>query len=329
MLVDSFRCQITYLRISLTDRCNLRCVYCMPARGLPWLPQSELLNDDEIVRVVRAAANLGISKIRLTGGDPLVRPAVVSLVRRIASIPGIQDLSLTTNAILLEKYARPLVDAGLKRVNISLDTLKPDRFQQITRLGSFERAWSGILAAEQAGFAPIKLNTVVVRGYNDDELPELARLSLQHPWHIRFIEVMPIGKTQDWGKGFPAPDKRYFSVQEMHDRLSGLSLQPVNLSMGNGPARTYQIPGAKGTVGFISPLGDHFCQLCNRLRLTADGVLHSCLVMPGEVSLRDALRNQMSIEDCFRRAVAIKPRGHNLRVDRPTVTSLGMSQIGG
>jgi len=329
MLIDSFHRQITYLRISLTDRCNLRCVYCMPAKGLSWIPNNQLVSDDEIIQVVQAAANLGITKIRLTGGEPLVRPGLVGLVRRIVSIPGIQDLSMTTNAILLEKNARPLAEAGLKRVNISLDTLKPERFQQITRMGTYERAWSGIIAAEQAALAPIKLNTVVMRGYNDDELPELAMLSIHHPWHVRFIEVMPIGETQDRGEVFPGQDTRYISVQEMHARLAELSLQPLDPPDRNGPARTYRIPGAQGTVGIISPLGENFCQGCNRLRLTADGILRSCLVMPGEVSIRDALRNHLPLEDYIRRAVAMKPRGHNLRVGYPAATSRGMSQIGG
>ncbi len=329
MLVDSFGRSITYLRISLTDRCNLRCVYCMPADGLEWTPQNEVLSNDEIIRIVRAAAALGMKKVRLTGGEPLVRPGIVDLIQQIASIPGIEDIGLTTNGILLEKLAMSLAHAGLRRVNISLDTLKPERFQKITRFGSFDRVWQGIQAAEQAGLSPIKLNAVVIRGVNDDELLDLAKLSLSHPWHIRFIELMPIGNTQSWGEGFPASPDRYVSVQEMYSRLEVLGLVPTDTPMGSGPARTFRVPGAPGTIGFISPLGEHFCQNCNRLRLTADGRLRACLVIPGETSLRDALRNGQSLEELIVRSVATKPQQHNLSQTHLTHTERGMSQIGG
>ena len=329
MLTDSFGRSITYLRISLTDRCNLRCAYCMPAGGLEWMPRTAMLSDDQIVAVVRTAAALGINKIRLTGGEPLVRPGIIELVSRIASLPGIQDVSLTTNGMLLEKLAAPLKQAGLARVNVSLDTLKSDRYQRVTRFGSFARAWCGILAAEQAGLSPLKLNAVVIRGVNDDELLDLARLSIEHAWHIRFIEVMPIGNIQDWGGGFPAADQRYISVQEMHARLAILALQPASSPTGSGPARTFRIPGARGTVGFISPLGEHFCHKCNRLRLTADGKLRACLVIPGEVSLRSALDIYQPLEDLFFQAVALKPQHHNLVSAVPAAAGHGMSQIGG
>jgi len=325
---DSYGRRLSYLRVSLTDACNLRCVYCMP-EDIRFRPAASLLQDDEILTLVRVAASLGVNKIRLTGGEPLVRPGVVRLIERIASIPGIQDLGLTTNAMLLAKNAPLLAQAGLKRVNISLDTLSAYRFRRITRLGTFEQAWEGILAAEQAGLAPIKLNAVIVRKFNDDELHALARLSTNHPWQIRFIELMPIGNTQNWGEGLPALEDRYVSVQEMHTRLANLGLKPVEPSENSGPARMFLIPGALGTIGFISPLGDHFCQNCNRLRLTADGKLRPCLVLPGEISLRDALRNNQPLEDLFLHAVAIKPQQHNLVSAIPAVTQHGMSQIGG
>lgn len=329
MLADSFGRSITYLRISLTDRCNLRCVYCMPPSGLDWSPQSDVLSNDEIVRVVQAASLLGMNKIRLTGGEPLVRPGIVDLIRKIAAVPGIEDIGLTTNGILLEKLAIPLGKAGLRRVNISLDTLKPERFQKITRFGSFDRVWQGILTAEQAGLAPIKLNAVIIRGVNDDELLDLARLSLTHPWHIRFIELMPIGNTQAWGDDFPASSDRYVSVQEMRSRLELLELEPANLPLGSGPARTFRSPGAPGTVGFISPLGEHFCQSCNRLRLTADGKLRACLAEVGEVSLREALRIGQPIESFIFQAVANKPAHHNMTPAFSAQAERGMSQIGG
>lgn len=329
MLKDPFGRVINYLRISLTDRCNMRCVYCMPENGIRWTPSSDLLSDDQIVLIVENAVSLGIHKIRLTGGEPLVRPGILTLIRRIAAIPGIQDLSLTTNALLLENLAEPLAEAGLKRVNISLDTLDKDKFKRITRQGDFERVWKGILAAERAGLSPIKLNAVIVRGLNSDELPALASLSVDHPWQVRFIEIMPIGNTQEWGYGFPAPDTRYFSVQEMRSSLGAFNMQPIPAPTPSETARTFRIPGALGSVGFISPLGEHFCGNCNRLRLTADGRLRSCLVIPTEVSLRDALQRGEPLDKYFFQAISNKPMQHNLVISAPAGSQRGMSQIGG
>ncbi|MEW6085708.1 MAG: GTP 3',8-cyclase MoaA [Chloroflexota bacterium] len=327
--IDPFGRAITYLRISLTDRCNLRCVYCMPKEGLQWQPRADQLSAEEIARVVETAAQGGVKRVRLTGGEPLVHPQVVEIVRRIASIPEIEEVSLTTNAMLLERLAQPLADAGLKRVNISLDSLDADKFKRITRGGDIHRVWRGIAAAERAGLAPLKLNTVIVRGLNADELPALAHLTLENPWHVRFIEVMPIGNAQDWGEGFPAPADRYVSVHEMRAHLSTFNLEPATSPQGNGPARTYRIPGALGTIGFISPLGEHFCQNCNRLRLTSDGKLRSCLVIPNEVSLRDAVRSGKALESFFEQAIAQKPERHDMLVAVPAGSRRGMSQIGG
>ena len=329
MFIDPFGRAVTYLRISVTDRCNLRCVYCMPKQGLQWLPQADQLSVEEIARVVETAAQSGVKRVRLTGGEPLVHPHIVEIVRRTASIPKIEEVSLTTNAMLLERLAQPLADAGLKRVNISLDSLDADKFKRITRGGDLTRVWKGIAAAQRAHLAPIKLNTVIVRGLNADELSALARLTSENDWHVRFIEVMPIGNAQDWGEGFPVPDERYVSVQEMRAQLSTFDLQPVTSPQRNGPARTFRIPGALGTVGFISPLGEHFCENCNRLRLTSDGKLRSCLVIPNEVSLRDALRNGQPLESYFYQAIAQKPQHHNMLVTTPAETHRGMSQIGG
>lgn len=329
MLIDPFGRAITYLRISLTDRCNLRCVYCMPQDGLQWQARADQLSVDEIARVVETAAQGGVKRVRLTGGEPLVHPKIVEIVRRIASIKGIEEVSLTTNGMLLEKVAQPLADVGLTRVNISLDSLDADKFKRITRGGDLNRVWRGITAAEQAHLSPLKLNTVIVRGLNADELPALARLTMENDWHVRFIEVMPIGNTQDWGEGFPAPSERYVSVQEMRAALLTFDLRPVTAPIGNGPARTYRIPNALGTVGFISPLGEHFCQNCNRLRLTSDGRLRSCLVIPSEVSLRDAVRSGKPLEEFFQQAIAQKPKHHDLLVAVPAGSQRGMSQIGG
>jgi cyclic pyranopterin phosphate synthase len=301
----------------------------VPKEGIHWQSLADQLSVDEIVRVVATAARGGVRRIRLTGGEPLVHPNVVDVIRRIASIPSIEDVSLTTNGMLLERLAQPLADAGLKRVNISVDTLDRGKFNRITRGGDIDRVWRGIAAAERAHLAPIKINTVIVRGLNEDEIPALARLTWAHEWQIRFIEVMPIGNVQDWGDGFPAPADRYVSVQEMHSWLSGFELQPVNTFHGNGPARTFRIPGSRGTIGFISPLGEHFCEACNRLRLTSDGKLRSCLVSPHEISLREAVRNGKPLDEYFIQAVQDKPQHHYMLATTPADAQRGMSQIGG
>ncbi len=329
-LRDRFDRRIDYLRISVTDRCNLRCVYCMPPEGVPWQPHADILSYEEIVQVVQAAARLGIHKIRLTGGEPLVRRDVTKLVRAISLTPGIEDISLTTNGILLDKLAAPLAEAGLTRVNISLDTLDPVKFRRLTRLSDIDRVWRGIEAAEQVGLAPIKINTVVVRRVNDDELVDLARLTLDHAWHVRFIELMPVGNVGDWGPGFPPARDRYFSVQDMLDRLALLDLVSTEQPGGNGPARMYYIPGARGTVGFISPLGNHFCSTCNRLRLTADGRLRPCLLHDIEVPVREALRADNWIAPLIEQAIALKPRSHDLlSEDASAPQDRMMCQIGG
>lgn len=329
-LIDPFGRRIDYLRISVTDRCNLRCVYCMPPEGVPWQPHADMLSYEEIVRVVAAAARLGIRKVRLTGGEPLVRRDVTTLVRAIAHIPGIDDISLTTNGLLLDKLAAPLAEAGLRRVNISLDTLDPIKFRRLTRFGDIERVWRGLEAAEHAGLLPIKINAVIVRGVNDDELIDLARLTLDRAWHVRFIELMPVGNEGDWGAGFPPAPDRYFSIDEMLDRLAPFSLVPSDQPIGNGPARTYRLPGAQGTVGFISPRGNHFCSMCNRLRLTADGRLRACLLHAVEVPVRETLRSGERIAPLIEQAVALKPRSHDLLLAEASVPhDRMMCQIGG
>ena len=328
MLFDSFGRAITYLRISVTDRCNLRCAYCLPESGVKWMPEDVLLSADEIVRVAQAAARMGIFKIRLTGGEPLVRPDVLEIVQRIKEIPGVTDLSLTTNGMLLEKLSKPLFEAGLDRVNISLDTLDPVKFKKVTRLGDFQRVWNGILAAEAAGLDPIKLNAVVVGDLNQDEIPALASLTIEHPWHVRFIELMPVANEQDWGNGLPSVSERYVSVQKMHAMLEPLKMEALMIDNAVGPERTYKIPGALGTVGFISPLGEQFWNKCNRLRLTADGWLRSCLLVDKEISLREALKNGADLESFISKAVSEKPEGHKLK-SHNCPDARHMSQIGG
>jgi len=328
MLIDRFGRPITYLRISVTDRCNLRCVYCMPAEGIPLQSHENILRYEEIVQLVRVAAAHGIREVRLTGGEPLVRLDLPVLVHMIAQIPGIEDISLTTNGLLLEKMAQPLAKAGLKRVNVSLDTLDPAKFARITRGGSLEKVLNGIRAAERVGLTPIKINVVAMRGVNDDELMQMAKLTLQFPWHVRFIEMMPIQNQTSWGDHFPAPEEAYISVYEMREILAPLNLQPVNKKVGNGPAREYRIPAAKGIVGFISPIGEHFCQSCNRLRLTADGHLRPCLLSDIEIPVLQALRAGEELLPLLEQAISVKPEGHELALSHSPMSRC-MRQIGG
>lgn len=328
MLVDRYGRKITYLRISVTDRCNLRCVYCMPPAGVTWQPHQDILHYEEIAQVVRLSAANGVNEIRLTGGEPLVRKNLADLVRLISAVPGIEDISLTTNGVLLLEQIDGLADAGLKRINISLDTLLPEKFARITRGGRFERVWEGLEKAEALGVAPIKLNVVAMRGVNDDELPALARLSLEKSWHVRFIEIMPVKNQAPWGPGFPKPEDTYLSIGDMLHLLAPLGLQPVENGVGSGPAREYAIPGARGRIGFISPLGEKFCEKCNRLRLTADGNLRPCLLHDVEVPIRDALRRGEDLSPYFAQALALKPLAHELNLS-VSPSARCMMQIGG
>jgi GTP 3',8-cyclase len=309
-MIDPFGRHITYLRVSVTDRCNLRCVYCMPSDGIQWKPHSEVLRYEEIATVVQMAAEQGVREVRLTGGEPLVRPNLATLIRMVAEIVGIEDISLTTNGLLLGSMAAELAEAGLKRVNISLDTLQPERFSRITRGGSFEKVMQGIAAAQAAGLEPIKINAVVVRGVNDDEMENMARLSIEHGWHVRFIELMPIQNQTSWGIDFPDPVAAFVSNNEMVERLLPMGLKAIPRKIGNGPAQEYQLPGAKGRIGFISPLSDDgFCQRCNRMRLTADGNLRPCLMSDIEVPILEAVRNGEELLPYWQKAISLKQSG--------------------
>jgi cyclic pyranopterin phosphate synthase len=306
---DSFQRAINYLRISVTDRCNLRCVYCMPEEGIQLMSHLDILSYEEIFTLVKAAAELGIDKVRLTGGEPLVRAGVSDLVRMIGGIDTIKDIALTTNGVLLGKYAAELKEAGLDRVNVSLDTLKPERFTKITRSGKLETTLNGIKAAEEAGLTPVKINMVVMAGVNEDEIPDFARKTITDGWNVRFIEQMPVS----------APGKdaaKLFSFQEMKKLIDPLGkMEPFKVSSGNGPAKYYKLPGATGTIGFITPVTEHFCVECNRLRLTADGKLRLCLLNEDEIDLREPLRSGASMEELksiIAGAIAKKPQGHNL-----------------
>ncbi|MCS7349991.1 MAG: GTP 3',8-cyclase MoaA [Anaerolineae bacterium] len=326
MVIDQFGRHIRYLRISLTDRCNLRCVYCMPEK-MVFLPREELLTDEELIRLVRLFAELGFDKIRLTGGEPTVRPHLVELVTRMAAFPGIREISMTTNGLRLKALAEPLARAGLKRVNVSLDTLDPEKFRRITRWGHLEEVWEGILAAEAAGLTPIKLNAVVVRGYNDQDILDLAALTLMRPWQVRFIEVMPFADVA------PFAQQAIVSTAEMIQILEGEfgPLEPVNDGRLDGEARVYRIRGAVGSVGFISPVSEPFCAQCNRVRLTAEGRLRLCLLRDDEVDLREPLRAGASDEELkalIRAAIWRKPWGHGLPEGVIPMARV-MSQIGG
>lgn len=328
-MIDPFGRHITYLRVSVTDRCNIRCVYCMPPEGIQWRPHSSILRYEEIAQVVRLAAEQGVREVRLTGGEPLIRPNLAALVRMIAEIPAIKDISLTTNGLLLASLAYQLVDAGLKRVNISLDTLQPGRYDRITRGGSFEKVMKGIEAAEAAGLKPVKINAVMVRGFNDDEMEDLARLSIDRGWHMRFIELMPIQVQTSWGANLPDPQTASISNAEMLERLLPFGLKALPRKTGNGPAQEYQLPGASGHIGFISPLSDDgFCQRCNRMRLTADGNLRPCLMSDIEVPILEAIRRDEPLLPYWHKAISLRQPGHELNQKR-SPTRRCMTEIGG
>lgn len=377
-MIDSYGRTIDYLRVSVTDRCNFRCVYCMPEEGAPIAPKEEILTFEEIERLLRIGAELGVRKVRLTGGEPLVRKDIVNLVERVAAIPGIEDLSMTTNGFLLARCAKDLASAGLARINISLDTLKPERFQAIARRGSLQEVLDGIDAALEAGLTPVKLNVVAMRGVNDDEAGAFAAMTLESPFDVRFIELMPI----NWSSGaegmseyfalsapegyqrsgnvtlyantkeasfrnafkmFDSADQKgmlnaaqmsrlFVSADSLRQRIESIHgpMEPAEV-VTNGPARSYRIPGAVGTVGFISQITNDICARCNRMRITADGWLRPCLMADGEVDLRTPLRSGASdndIRNLFLLTVRHKPKEHRLE-DGMAPVGRNMSQLGG
>jgi len=327
LLADQFNRPITYLRISVTDKCNLRCVYCMPERGLPWLPKADILTYEEIAQLVRAAASAGVRSIRLSGGEPLVRKDLARLVSDIAAIDGIEDIALSTNGLLLEEQLDALLAAGLKRVNISLDTLREDRFFEIARRPGLDRVLSAIDAAIARGLAPVKINCVVMRGYNDDEIPSFAQWTKERAVYVRFIELMPVQENLDVQRD------AYVSADEILERVRGIGdLQPSPGPGGNGPARYFAFPGAPGAVGVISPLSHDYCERCNRVRLTADGRLRLCLFGDHEIDLRAPLRagaTESEIADILRSAMLIKPERHHLKLGEAASRMRAFSEIGG
>jgi cyclic pyranopterin phosphate synthase len=326
-LSDAFNRPITYLRVSVTDKCNLRCVYCMPESGLTWLRRDEVLSYEEIVEIVRAAARVGVRTIRLTGGEPLVRRDLHRLVAGINAIDGIDDIALSTNAVLLEEQLDALVAAGLRRVNISLDTLRPDRFERIARRPGLDGVLRGIDAAVAAGLGPVKLNCVVMRGQNDDEIGEFAQLTRERAVYVRFIEVMPVHENLELQRD------AYVSSDEILERVAAVDrIEPVPGPPGNGPARYFAFPGAPGAVGVISPLSHDYCERCNRVRLTADGRLRLCLFGDQHVDLRTPLRAGASTDEIaglLTASMAIKPERHHLRLGEASSRMRAFSEIGG
>lgn len=329
MPIDRFGRTIDYLRLSVIDHCNLRCVYCMPIRPEAYTPASRLLRPDQIETIVRAAASVGFRKIRLTGGEPTLRDDLAEIAGRIRSIPGIEDLALTTNGVRLPALAQSLRDAGVSRVNIHIDSLDPQRLSRIMRFGVFEEIWEGIQAAERAGFHPIKLNAAVVRDYNDRDVVDLARLTIDRDWHMRFIELMPLGGG-DCAKIAVA---NYVPSAETMARIES-ALGPLTelpaVSLAD-ESRNYRLPGARGVVGFISPVSQPYCDTCNRMRLTADGKLHLCLLHDDELDLAPALHQpdaHARLAALFHQAVEAKPTGHALERG-VTPHRRAMYQIGG
>lgn len=327
--------RLNYLRLSVTDRCNLRCRYCIPAEGIQPLSRADLLSFEEILRAVELLSALGVTKVRITGGEPLVRKAVTRLAAGLKRIPGIREVVMTTNGHLLEKFAQPLREAGLNRLNLSLDTLNPDRYRRVTGGGSLSRFWRGVRAAEAAGFTHLKFNCVVMQGFNDDELGDLALLARDQPWQIRFIEYMPMaGQAKSWAarylpSGIIEAEAIRQAVASSGSDLLAARWTPAGFS---DTARIVKPAGFRGSIGFISPLGEHFCHSCNRLRLSSDGRLHACLLEEGSVDLRALLRSgadDATIMSRMREAAALKPERHGVAgIDGPA-TAKPMSRVGG
>lgn len=321
---DQFGRSIEYLRISVTDRCNFRCQYCMPVEGLPWLPKQEILRYEEIAEIVRQLAPLGLRRLRITGGEPTIRPQLPSLVAQLRAIDGIEDIALSTNGVKLPQMAAELAAAGLDRVNISADSLRPERVAQIARRDLGFDLVSAAQAAQDVGIGPIKINVVVMRGINDDEVTDFAELTRHHPWHVRFIELMPVGELRDltWDHVVPSA--------EVLQRIQAIGplLPDGGPSRGNGPAVYHRLAGAPGTIGVITPMTHTYCSTCNRVRLTADGRLRTCLFGDHEVPLRDALRRGEPLRALFEKALAEKPKEHALLQMR--VGGLrALSEVGG
>ena len=327
MLLDPYKRKINYLRISVTDRCNLRCRYCMPEEGIPLISHREVLSYEEILRIVRVFAAEGISKIRLTGGEPLIRKGIVDFISRLSQNKEIKDLSLTTNGILLKELAYDLKQAGLKRVNISLDSLKKEKFLQITRKDDFERVWLGIEEALRVGLSPIKINMVAIKGLNDDEIESFARLTLRLPVTVRYIEYMPSGNGESW------EGSDLLTIPQIKERLEKIGpLVPVPSNRWDGPAKRFRIEGSLGEIGLIGAVSSHFCGDCNRLRLTADGKIRTCLFSDEEIDVKEILRrggSDCDLKEKLLVALRAKPERHQIDSHQFKKCQRNMSSIGG
>ena len=325
-LVDMFARTISYLRLSLTDQCNLRCIYCTPKGSEAKLPSNELLTYEELLRICKVAVQLGVGKIRLTGGEPLIRKEVMGFIRQLTSIDGLDDVRITTNGTFLADKAVELYETGIRKINISLDTLDPAKYKELTGADLWEKVWTGIRAVREKGFAPIKLNVVALRGINDEEFIDFARLTLENDLHVRFIEFMPMGKRTIWEKD------KYIPAAEILAAIAPLgTLEPIASRKFDAPARLYRIKGAQGSVGVISPISHHFCDKCNRLRLTSEGRLRSCLLNEQETDIKQVIRSGGGEEEIMQTIIATvrnKPKGHT--IDHDNLNCHGrMSRIGG
>ncbi len=316
---DSFGREINYLRISLTDRCNLRCQYCMPEKGVDKLKHEDILTLEEIYEVIKVFVDLGINKIRFTGGEPLVRLGVVDLISKVSKLDGVKEIAMTTNGILLEKYAKSLKEAGLTRVNISLDTLDGEKYKEITRGGELEKVLNGIKAAKEVGLSPVKINTVLIGGFNEDEIADFVNLSMDEDMDIRFIELMPIGKPAGFAEDKFIPSSRILEAVD--------NLESVEAEDKSSPALYYRLAGAKGKIGIINPISCKFCKDCNRIRLTSTGKLKLCLHSNSEIDVKKAFENKEDVKKLIRDAILTKEEGHHLE-DKEYI-SRNMNQIGG
>lgn len=320
-LYDGIGRHIDYLRVAVTDRCNFRCQYCMPTEGVEWIEHDDILRYEEILRIINAFASLGVTKVRITGGEPLVRKGLLPFIKEVTQIPGITEVGLTTNGSLLEEYASLLKEAGVGRVNVSLDTLQRERFMQLTGQDKLHQVLAGIRKAQEVGLTPVKINMVVMKGFNSDEVVDIAKLAMDHPYQIRFIEYMP----------FRSGENYLFTADEIKEKLMEAGLTNLIPQIKNSsPAKIYTIPDFQGTIGFISPVSEHFCHSCNRMRLTPDGCLKPCLLSNDEYSLREELRSGISDADLREKIKDIvwhKPKQHLLEQGKKS--ERGMSRIGG
>lgn len=327
-LVDNNNRKINYLRLSITDRCNLRCMYCMPEEGIDFLAHDKILTYEEILRVAGLAVLRGIRKVRLTGGEPLVRKGFTGFLKELSQVEGLEEITITTNGVLLKQYAAEIRDCGVHRINISLDSLKPEKFKRITGKDFFSQVWEGIQEVERLGFSPVKINVVAIKGINDDEIEDFGRLTLEKPYHIRFIEHMPVGGSNSWNS------EKFLPILEIYNRLLKVGpLIPIKRRNNlDGPAQRYKIENAKGEIGLIGALSNHFCAVCNRLRLTADGHLRSCLFSEDEIDIMPQLRGgekDEAILALIEKAINEKPERHNLKRQGHRSCTRQMSSIGG